>query len=53
MGFFHNNSVIDFFRQIVRKPSTIVMWLFTGVIVASTTYLLVAPPPSRDQDRKD
>ncbi|GAV56208.1 hypothetical protein ZYGR_0BA01140 [Zygosaccharomyces rouxii] len=53
MGFFHNNSVIEFLHQIVRKPSTIMMWLFTGVVVASTTYLLISPPPSQDRDAND
>lgn len=57
MGFFVDNPLIEFFHRIVRKPSTIMMWLFTSVIVASTTYLMFLPgakqqprPPSQDDN---
>lgn len=45
MGFFVDNPVIDFIQKIVRKPESILMWLFTGMIVSSTLYLILLPVP--------
>ncbi|CCE91230.1 Min6p TDEL_0C03410 [Torulaspora delbrueckii] len=52
MAFFYDNPVIEFFHKVVRKPSTILMWLFTSVIVGSTAYLIVflPGPSSTDHD---
>ncbi|CAB4254982.1 similar to Saccharomyces cerevisiae YBL039W-B Putative protein of unknown function [Maudiozyma barnettii] len=46
MGFFKDNVVIEFFHRFFRKPGDILMWLFTGLIVTSTLYLILAPFPS-------
>lgn len=43
MGFFVDNPVIEFFHRITRKPSTVLMWLFTSVIVMSTAYVMFLP----------
>ncbi|KAH7587654.1 hypothetical protein J7297_01416 [Nakaseomyces glabratus] len=50
MGFFQNNPVIDFFQKVVRKPESILMWLFTGMIFTSTVYLMFLPGPTLDND---
>ncbi|QLQ79030.1 hypothetical protein HG537_0B03770 [Torulaspora globosa] len=50
MGFFYDNPVIEFCHRIVRKPSTILMWMFTGIIVASTCYLMLLPGVTPNDD---
>ncbi|SMN20860.1 similar to Saccharomyces cerevisiae YBL039W-B Putative protein of unknown function [Maudiozyma saulgeensis] len=46
MGFFNDNIVIEYFHKLFRKPGDFLMWLFTGLIVSSTLYLILAPFPS-------
>lgn len=53
MGFFYDNPVIEFLHRITRKPSTVLMWLFTGIIVASTSYLMFLPGGPRELDDHD
>ncbi|CCF56366.1 hypothetical protein KAFR_0B00670 [Kazachstania africana CBS 2517] len=43
MAFFSNNPVIEFFHRLATKPSTVMMWLFTGLILSSTLYMLLLP----------
>ncbi|EJS44639.1 YBL039W-B [Saccharomyces arboricola H-6] len=52
MGFFNDNPVIEFFHRITRKPSTIAMWLFAGMICSSTFYLMFMSPPTIDSNLK-
>ncbi|CCC68044.1 hypothetical protein NCAS_0A14860 [Naumovozyma castellii] len=44
MSFFVNNKVIEFFQRLSRRPSAGIMWLFTGVIVTGTAYLMLFLP---------
>ena len=46
MGFFKDNIVIDYFQRFFRRPGDILMLLFTGLIVTSSLYLILAPFPS-------
>ncbi|QEU62876.1 hypothetical protein KDRO_F08100 [Kluyveromyces lactis] len=52
MGFFHNNPVIEFFHRITRKPSSIIMWIFTGLIVSSTIVSIWSLPAIPDGKRR-
>ncbi|CAD6597676.1 XXYS1_4_G0015980.mRNA.1.CDS.1 [Saccharomyces cerevisiae] len=52
MGFFNNNPVIEFFHRITRKPSTIAMWVFAGLICSSTFYLMFMSSPTIDFNSK-
>lgn len=57
MGFFNDNPVIEFCHRVFRRPGDVLMWLFTGLIVSSTLYLILAPFPDgldvdEDHDNK-
>ncbi|CCE63140.1 hypothetical protein TPHA_0E00440 [Tetrapisispora phaffii CBS 4417] len=49
MGFFSNNPLIEFCHKIMKRPSTLLMWCFTGIIISSSIYLLL---PSFHYDGK-
>ncbi|BAO41937.1 conserved hypothetical membrane protein [Kluyveromyces marxianus DMKU3-1042] len=51
MAFFHHNPVFDFFHRVMRKPSSIVMWLFSGLIVASTLATIWSLPAVPDSSK--
>ncbi|AMD20429.1 HDL315Wp [Eremothecium sinecaudum] len=53
MSFFHNNPLIELCHRITHKPMSIVMWLFTGLVVASTFSVMLTMPAPRDGDEQD
>ncbi|AAS54169.1 AGL322Wp [Eremothecium gossypii ATCC 10895] len=53
MGFFYENPLFDFFHRAVRRPASIAMWLFTGLVVASALASILALPAPRRPKRPD
>lgn len=55
MGFFYDNPIIEFCHKIVRKPENVLVWLFTGMVVGSSLYMILfatLPDDRPDENRR-
>lgn len=53
MGFFSDNPIIEFCHILFKRPGDVLMWLFTGIVVSSSLYLILAPFPDGMDNSKD
>ncbi|CCK71019.1 Min6p KNAG_0F03570 [Huiozyma naganishii CBS 8797] len=53
MWFYQRNPLWEWLRRAVQRPADVFMWLFTGIIVGSTVYLILGlpGPPTTGRDR--
>ncbi|CCD26954.1 Min6p NDAI_0J00620 [Naumovozyma dairenensis CBS 421] len=57
MSLFGNRSLFSFIQRVSRNPTTAAMWLFSGFVVSSASYMLfylpsITPNIGEDQDEE-
>lgn len=53
MGIVGLSSVIEWTHRVTRKPGEILVWVFTGMIITSTLYMVLQPLPGTVDDGDD
>ena len=53
MGIVGLGSVIEWTHRAARKPGEVLVWVFTGMIITTTLYMVLQPLPGTVDDDDD